>query len=67
MNVRPTYRAAMCEGKPGYGSYDSAKKAARRGEVHPYHCKVCGRYHVGGIDRDRKLANRRIRQRKAEA
>lgn len=49
------WRASACEGKKSFDSFERASKAAgRRRNRNAYHCRFCGKSHVGFIDRQPK-------------
>lgn len=56
-------RMSQCSGKFKYESFKAAEKGLRRPGLQVYHCKVCQTFHVGTIDRGRKLAKREKRER----
>ena len=50
-------RQSMCEGKEAFEpsrAHQVAKRMKQRGKgVSPYHCKVCGHWHVGRLSDSR--------------
>lgn len=64
---RDQHVMASCHGKDRFPSFDHAIRVARamnrRNDecTEPYHCLVCDSWHVGTVDRKKRLAmNRRM-------
>lgn len=56
-------RLSQCSGKYRYESFKKAGNGLRRPGLQVYHCGVCQGFHVGTVDRGRKLAKREKRER----
>lgn len=57
--------AAGCAGKNAFDTFAHANASIavyKRSEVRPYLCRFCGAYHLGGVDRQRRLAGKEIRR-----
>lgn len=63
-----------CESKIDYGSWSAAERVAKRSRwkgrsagtiMAPYHCKVCGGYHLKSVDGTEREARRRPYKRHA--
>lgn len=53
------WRRVACDGKKPFASFKQAKKAAgRKVRRNAYHCRFCGAFHVGSIDRPRQPYHR---------
>lgn len=57
--------AAACDGKQRFASKAFADSTLRRKRVKSYHCRLCGFWHVGGVDTSRE--QRLVVKRRMEA
>ena len=61
------YAATTCTGKTPFDSFDIALEVTRRKGHHKksrqvYKCKICHKFHIGGIQRKRGFRIRRIHE-----
>jgi hypothetical protein len=59
-------RESECSGKHPFGSFEAAKKTMSRElakVAKPYHCKGCGKYHIGNVVGQRRGRLLKIRRR----
>lgn len=61
-------KAFGCDGKVDYGSWSAAEKVAKRARrksraagviLAPYHCKICGGFHLSSRDQLQRRQERR--------
>jgi hypothetical protein len=61
------YKLAACAGKVSFDSRSDAQRGIRKDGLHAYHCSACGKWHVGVVDRGKRLKSRRQRLRFSDA
>ena len=72
MMANPSQQLSQCQGKHAYDSRSQALLGVQhrlRKMIAPYHCDVCGCWHVGNQNTKRKveLAKRKLKERKQDA
>jgi hypothetical protein len=56
-------RDSECSGKHPFGSFEAAKKTMSRELLKvakPYHCRSCGKYHIGSVVGQLKIRRRDV-------
>jgi hypothetical protein len=70
MDITPNLFLSACAGKVVFDTYSHARRSMRKTDrgVQPYHCRVCGKWHMGSNTntRGRKLQRKIFNQKKEQ-